>query len=108
MNWHTMFMGLASNSIMTSMVDELKNARNLTPIKIVLHGPPGAGKTRLAEKLVKHYGIHYVNASTMVKNIMEELVRLVVSNISAWKTLLLRSLILGREHQVGEIAKTSR
>lgn len=67
-------LNLADN--MANIVEEFKNERNLLPIHIIIHGPPAAGKTRLAHKLCNYYGSHYVSVTTMIEETLTELVTL--------------------------------
>lgn len=69
--WESDF-NLAKN--MPKVVREFRTARNLQPFRIVLHGPPAVGKTRLAEKLCKYYGCHYVSVKTMIEETIADLV----------------------------------
>lgn len=57
-----------------AIVKEYKTARNLIPVRIVVLGPPAAGKTRVARYLADHYDIHYVQAKSLISNTIEELV----------------------------------
>ena len=48
------------------MVGEFREARNLTPLKICLHGPPSSGKTHHAERLAAHYKIHHIKTKDVI------------------------------------------
>lgn len=48
--------------------------QSLKPLKVIIHGPPAAGKTRLAVRLQRRYGAHYVSVKTMIDEILSELV----------------------------------
>lgn len=47
---------------------------HLIPAKIILHGPPASGKTKLAMRICQKYGAHYVNIKTMINETLEDLV----------------------------------
>lgn len=66
-------LNLAQN--MKNIVAEFKNELNLQPIRIIIHGPPAVGKTRLAKKLCEYYGCHYVSVKTMIEEILQNLVK---------------------------------
>lgn len=66
--------GLVEN--ITKMVKEYKAARNLVPFKICLLGPPGAGKTTIAQQLASHYKIHHINMKDVVTQAIDNLNRL--------------------------------
>lgn len=53
---------------MPQIVREFTQKRHLRPVKIVLHGPPGAGKTHLAKKLCDYYNAKYVSIPTMLED----------------------------------------
>ncbi|KAI8618987.1 hypothetical protein BC830DRAFT_1226450 [Chytriomyces sp. MP71] len=50
-----------------ALIQEYKDARGLSPIKICVHGPPASGKTFYAEKIAQFYDIHYVEVDAVVK-----------------------------------------
>lgn len=51
-----------------------EHTTTVQPLKAIIHGPPAAGKTKLAQRLCKLYGAHYVNVRTMIDEILEDLV----------------------------------
>ncbi|KAJ3197257.1 Adenylate kinase 7 [Irineochytrium annulatum] len=57
------------------LIQEYKDARGLTPLKIVLHGPPASGKTYLAKMIAAYYEIHLVEADEVVKEAVARLER---------------------------------
>ncbi|KAJ3416008.1 Adenylate kinase 7 [Chytridiales sp. JEL 0842] len=61
--------GLIEN--LPQLIQEYKDARGLTPLKIAVLGPPASGKTTLAKKLAEHYEIHYVEVENVVKEAVE-------------------------------------
>lgn len=63
--------GLVEN--VAQFVQEYKNGRGLHPINVVVHGPPASGKTTLARNLANHYSLHYVDATQIMKNLVDEL-----------------------------------
>ena len=52
---------------MNAFISEFKEYRNLTPIKILVHGPPFSGKTSMAKKLAAHYELHYLDPEQVAK-----------------------------------------
>lgn len=48
-------------------VQEFKEYRKLTPIRVIMTGAPYSGKTYYAKKLAEHYEIHYLNVEEIVK-----------------------------------------
>jgi adenylate kinase len=56
------------------LIQEYKDARGLTPIKVALLGPPASGKTYLAKKIAEHYEIHYIDVDTVVKDAVARMV----------------------------------
>ncbi|KAJ3206371.1 Adenylate kinase 7 [Entophlyctis luteolus] len=65
--------GLIEN--LPSLIQEYKDARGLSPLKIVVHGPPASGKTFYARKVAAYYDIHYVELEAVVKEAVERLER---------------------------------
>ena len=61
---------------MNQVVREFKTTRNLKPVKIVIHGPPGCGKTKLAKQLCEYYNCKYVSIATMLDDFIHIWVRL--------------------------------
>ena len=57
------------------IVQEYKNTRNLTPIKIAIHGPPAVGKSTIAKKLAEHFKIHHVHAKSVIDEAMQRMER---------------------------------
>lgn len=68
----------------STVIEELKESRGLTPIKIVMHGPPGSGKTLLAKRICEEYGLHYVS----IKTLIEETLQTLRDNITEEKIIL--------------------
>ncbi|KAJ3142639.1 Adenylate kinase 7 [Physocladia obscura] len=66
-------LGIIDN--LPALIQEYKDARGLSPLKIVLHGPPASGKTFYANKIAEFYDIHYVEADTVVKAAVAKLER---------------------------------
>ncbi|KAJ3067270.1 Adenylate kinase 7 [Podochytrium sp. JEL0797] len=58
-----------------ALIQEFKDARGLSPLKIILHGPPASGKSFYAQKLAKHYEIHYVELDLIVKDSIAKMER---------------------------------
>lgn len=65
-------LNLAEN--MTNIVSEFRKSRNLKPLRILLHGPPAVGKSRLAQKLHAAYGIQHITVKTMIEDILSDMV----------------------------------
>ncbi|XP_044264906.1 adenylate kinase 7-like [Tribolium madens] len=53
---------------MLQVVREFTAKRNLRPVKIIIHGPPGSGKTQLAKKMCEYYNSKYVSIPTMLED----------------------------------------
>jgi adenylate kinase len=64
--------GLVDNIDM--VISEFRTARGLTPIKIVVHGPPSSGKSTLASLLAEEYQIHHITLDSVVADLMQEAV----------------------------------
>ncbi|KAH1015540.1 adenylate kinase 7 [Dendroctonus ponderosae] len=45
----------------------------LKPLKVILHGPPAAGKTDIAKRICQRYGAHYVSVKSMIDETLEDL-----------------------------------
>jgi adenylate kinase len=56
------------------LIQEYKDARGLSPLKLVIHGPPASGKTYFAKKLATHYEIHYLDFDKVVQDAISRLV----------------------------------
>jgi adenylate kinase family enzyme len=55
---------------------EFYKTRKLGPVKVVIHGPPLAGKTKLSEKLSEYYGAVTIDPTNMLENMKKSLVDL--------------------------------
>lgn len=49
-----------------AIVEEFKTNRNLEPLKIVIHGPPCSGKTKLARLLCEQYNLNYISVRSIL------------------------------------------
>lgn len=49
-----------------SVVAEMLDARSLTPLRVLIRGAPASGKSLLAERLARLYGLPLVRASTIL------------------------------------------
>lgn len=59
---------------MGNIVNEFRTTRELKPIRVIVHGPPAVGKTRIAKRLVEYYGAHYLSVKTVIDNSIKNLV----------------------------------
>jgi len=66
-------LGIVEN--LPTLIQEYKDSRGLLPLKIIIHGPPASGKTPLAAKIAKHYGIHRVDVESVVTETLARLER---------------------------------
>ncbi|KAJ3027297.1 UNVERIFIED_CONTAM: Adenylate kinase 7 [Siphonaria sp. JEL0065] len=64
-----------------NLIQEYKDARGLSPLKIIVHGPPACGKTYYAQKLAQFYDIHYVELDRVVKDAIARLERRAAGNL---------------------------
>jgi len=54
-------------------IAEFKTARNLTPLKLCVLGPPGSGKTPYAERLCNHYKLHHIHKEGVIDEAVKKL-----------------------------------
>ncbi|XP_063998071.1 adenylate kinase 7 isoform X2 [Pogoniulus pusillus] len=67
--------GLVEN--IEQIVKEYKQSRGLLPLKIYIHGPPGVGKSTIAEELCKHYKLHHIKINDVISETIANLERIV-------------------------------
>ncbi|XP_041903842.1 adenylate kinase 7 [Corvus kubaryi] len=67
--------GLVEN--IAQVVMEYKQTRRLLPLKVCIHGPPGSGKSTIAEELCKHYKLHYVRINEVISEKIADLEKIV-------------------------------
>ncbi|KAJ3043877.1 Adenylate kinase 7 [Rhizophlyctis rosea] len=65
--------GLIEN--LPQLIQEYKDARGLTPLRMIVHGPPAVGKTFFSERIAKHYEIHLVDVEKVVQDAVARLER---------------------------------
>ena len=53
---------------MSNIIQEFKERRGLTPIKVFVHGPPAAGKSFLSKLLAKEYSLNVINQKDIFKD----------------------------------------
>jgi adenylate kinase len=58
------------------LAEEFYKTRKLGPVKVVIHGPPLAGKTKLSAKLSEYYGAVIIDPTNMLENMKKSLVDL--------------------------------
>ena len=66
-------MGLVEN--IQTVVQEYRDARGLSSLKIFVHGPPASGKTFFAKKLAEIYELHYLEPEQVMHDVISNLVR---------------------------------
>uniref|UniRef100_G1NKK6 ATPase AAA-type core domain-containing protein n=1 Tax=Meleagris gallopavo TaxID=9103 RepID=G1NKK6_MELGA len=64
--------GLVEN--IEQIVEEYKQSRGLLPLKIYIHGPPGVGKSTIAEEICKHYKLHHIKIKDVISESIAKLV----------------------------------
>ncbi|XP_026729312.1 adenylate kinase 7-like isoform X2 [Trichoplusia ni] len=55
------------------LMKQFKKERGLKPFKIVIYGPPIAGKTTLAKSICEAYGLVYISPETVAQDMLEDL-----------------------------------
>ncbi|KAM6273345.1 adenylate kinase 7 [Porphyrio hochstetteri] len=68
--------GLVEN--IEQVVKEYKQSRGLLPLKVYIHGPPGVGKSAIAEELCKHYKLHHIKINDVISETVANLEQAVV------------------------------
>ncbi|NWU50256.1 KAD7 kinase, partial [Dromas ardeola] len=69
--------GLVEN--IERIVKEYKQSRGLLPLKVCIHGPPGVGKSTIAEELCKHYKLHHIKINDVISETIANLEKVVAS-----------------------------
>ncbi|NWU91694.1 KAD7 kinase, partial [Upupa epops] len=69
--------GLVEN--IEQVVNEYKQIRRLLPLKICIHGPPGVGKSTIAEELCQHYKLHLIKINDVISEKIANLEKIVAS-----------------------------
>ncbi|XP_069639626.1 adenylate kinase 7 [Haliaeetus albicilla] len=67
--------GLVEN--IEQIVREYKQSRGLLPLKVCIHGPPGVGKSTIAEELCKHYKLHHIKINDVISETIANLENIV-------------------------------
>uniref|UniRef100_A0A669PCM6 Adenylate kinase 7 n=1 Tax=Phasianus colchicus TaxID=9054 RepID=A0A669PCM6_PHACC len=67
--------GLVEN--IEQIVEEYKQSRGLLPLKIYIHGPPGVGKSTIAEEICKHYKLHHIKIKDVISESIAKLEKIV-------------------------------
>ncbi|KAI9140724.1 hypothetical protein BKA69DRAFT_1125458 [Paraphysoderma sedebokerense] len=58
-----------------ALIRQYKEGRGLTPLKIMIHGPPASGKTTIAKMIAEYYQLHFVDPEVVVKEAIDRLER---------------------------------
>ncbi|NXV78643.1 KAD7 kinase, partial [Atlantisia rogersi] len=67
--------GLVEN--IEQIVKEYKQSRGLLPLKVCIHGPPGVGKSTIAEELCKLYKLHHIKINDVISEAVANLEQVV-------------------------------
>ncbi|XP_010213189.1 PREDICTED: adenylate kinase 7 [Tinamus guttatus] len=67
--------GLVEN--IEEIIKEYKESRGLLPLKIYVHGPPGVGKSSIAENLCRHYKLHHIKIKDVISETIANLEKIV-------------------------------
>lgn len=70
LKWHSET-GFVDNII--KIIREFKVTRNLIPFKVCILGPPGIGKSTIAQQLAKQYKIHHIHLKDVVTKALADL-----------------------------------
>ncbi|NXY48108.1 KAD7 kinase, partial [Ceuthmochares aereus] len=71
--------GLLEN--IEQIVKEYKKSRGLLPVKVCIHGPPGVGKSTVAEELCKHYKLHHIKINDVISETIANLEKVVAPKV---------------------------
>ncbi|XP_029648772.1 adenylate kinase 7-like [Octopus sinensis] len=66
--------GIVDN--ISEMVKEYKESRKLLPLRICILGPPGAGKTTVAEQICTGYKLHHIKLKEVISDYIQNLMDL--------------------------------
>ncbi|NWH67251.1 KAD7 kinase, partial [Geococcyx californianus] len=67
--------GLVEN--IEHIIKEYKQSRGLQSLKVYIHGPPGVGKSTIAEELCKHYKLHHIKINGVISEAIANLEKVV-------------------------------
>uniref|UniRef100_A0A8C4UYL4 Adenylate kinase 7 n=1 Tax=Falco tinnunculus TaxID=100819 RepID=A0A8C4UYL4_FALTI len=67
--------GLVEN--IEQIIKEYKQSRGLLPLKVCIHGPPGVGKSTIAEQLCKYYKLHHIKINDVISETIANLEKIV-------------------------------
>ncbi|NXA09578.1 KAD7 kinase, partial [Sapayoa aenigma] len=73
--------GLIEN--VEQVIKEYKQSRGLLPLKLFVHGPPGVGKSTIAEELCKHYKLHYIKINDVISEKIAHLEKIVAKKLDS-------------------------
>lgn len=59
------------------VIQEYRTIRRLTPVKVIVIGPPFSGKTLLGKRISEHYKVHYLDVTEVVDDALADLHALV-------------------------------
>eukprot|EP00741_Cyanophora_paradoxa_P010584 tig00020537_g10230.t1 len=52
------------------IISEFRETRGLTPVKVMVEGPPAAGKSFYAERIAREYRIHHIRVADVIREAM--------------------------------------